>query len=122
MQDVQDEVRVPLTEIAEQGTSLRHAVEAAGELGVPVESDWAQRPSVPLAVAGKVLTRAVELRDIEARWRLAAADEQIAAIARAHPVHRGIPAPPGSNAPAAAVQRAYARRLGASSNQAWIAK
>jgi hypothetical protein len=103
---VQDEVRVPLTEIAEQGAAMRQAVAAADELGVPVAPDWAERPSVPLAVAGKVLARAVELRDVEARWRLAAAGEQIAALERVRPVLRGIPAPPGVNVPAVDVMRA----------------
>jgi hypothetical protein len=97
--EVQDEeVRVPLTEIAEQGTEVRHAVEAADELGVRVCPDWAERPSVPLASAGKVLSRAVELRDIEAKRRLAAIEEHFAALERAHSPLRGIPAPPGAMA------------------------
>ena len=104
---MQGDVRVPLVEIAEQGTAISHAVEAAAELGVTVDVDWAQRPSVALEVAGKVLTRAVELRDIEARCRLASADEQIARLERARPLRGGIPAPPGSNAPAAAVMLAF---------------
>ena len=105
--DVQDDVRVSLVEIAEQGAEVRHAAAAATELGVTVEADWACRPSVSLSDAGKVLTRAVELRDIEARHRMAAADERIAQLERAHPVSGGIPAPPGSDAPALAVMLAF---------------
>jgi hypothetical protein len=102
-----EEVRVPLVEVAEQGVEVRHAAAAADELGVPVGEDWASRPSVPLSDAGKVLERALTLRDIESRHRLAAADEQAARLQRVRPLRGGIPAPPGSTASAAEVLRSF---------------
>ena len=62
---------------------------------------------MPAETAARLYVKLVELRDIEARRWQAAADEQIAAIERAHPVRGGIPAPPGSNAPALAVMLAF---------------